>query len=134
MVRIRSSKKAAATPRADVKLGQYSIVVTPEARAYMEKEGSGSLDRLKQQRVSIPREVVLGEADVKGRPTVLVAFLNPHVRTAYIAFLDRARLNSNEPTKERALRNVSLGIGARPDLPPGDEYVKSIWRDLIASG
>jgi hypothetical protein len=134
MARIRTSKKAPPTPQLDPKLGQYSVVATPEARAFIEEDGSESLESLKHERVSTPREVILREAKIKGRSTVLVAFLNPHVKTAYIAFLDKKRLDGDEPTKEKALRSVSLGIGARPGLPPGDEYVKSVWRDLIESG
>ena len=134
MARVRTGKSSA--PKLDIqaKLGQYFVVVTPEARAFILQDGVESLDRLKREPVSEPREIVLQEADIKGRPAVLVAFLNPYVKTAYIAFLDSERLNGTGPTKENALRAVSLGIGARPDLPPGDEYVSSIWRDLIASG
>ena len=40
-------------------------------------------------------------------------------------------------TREQALAIVHAGIGGRPDLPPGDEYVRKvskIWRGFLPRG
>jgi hypothetical protein len=42
-----------------------------------------------------------------------------------------------ELTREQALKIVKAGIGGRPDLPPGDEYVRKvskIWRCFLPRG
>ena len=40
-------------------------------------------------------------------------------------------------TREQALAVVRAGMGGRPDLPPGDEYVRKvskIWRGFLPRG
>jgi len=40
-------------------------------------------------------------------------------------------------TREQAIKIVQAGIGGRPDLPPGDEYVRRvsrIWKGFIPRG
>ena len=40
-------------------------------------------------------------------------------------------------TREQALALVRAGMGGRPDLPPGDEYVRKvskIWRGFLPRG
>jgi len=42
-----------------------------------------------------------------------------------------------ELTREQALAVVRAGMGGRPDLPPGDEYVRKvskIWRGFLPRG
>lgn len=134
MARLPTDKTVTTKNAIGSKLGPYAVVATPEAQEFVRQHGGESLERLKRETVSEPREVVLRKVAVKGWTKVLVAFLNPYVKTAYIAFLDKERLEIDDITKENAFRTVSLGIGARPDLPPGEEYVNNIWRDLIASG
>jgi hypothetical protein len=123
--------KLASKPAPKMTLGEYLVVATPAARKHIDFKGEQVLDPIRHEPVDQPRELVIDRVDVRGRPTVLIAFLNPYVKTAYVDFLDEERLNAPERTRERAMRVVSLGIGARPDLPPGDEYVDKIWRELV---
>jgi hypothetical protein len=40
-------------------------------------------------------------------------------------------------TREQALKIVHAGMGGRPDLPPGDEYVRRIsriWKGFLPRG
>jgi hypothetical protein len=128
----KAKAKLSAKPISHETLGSYLVVMTPQARAVVEAKGKQVLMPIKTAGIGEPQELVLHEEPVDGRNTVLVAFLNPYIKTAYVDFLDAERLNSAERTRENAMRNVSLGIGSRPDLPPGDEYVREIWRNLIA--
>ena len=132
MARVRMTKVPNKAEK--MKLGEYVVVLTPEAREFVDTAGADTLDAIKTAAVTEPRELTLRELKIDGRLTLLVAFLNPFVKTAYVALLDEERLHSEDLTRERAIRTVSLGIGARPDLPPGDEYVDGIWRNLIVSG
>jgi hypothetical protein len=61
----------------------------------------------------------------------VVAFVNRHVGTLYV---ERLGGPSSNPVRDAAVRTVSLGIGSRPDLPSGAEYVRrvrGVWRGLI---
>jgi hypothetical protein len=51
-----------------------------------------------------------------------------------LAMLDQPVGSPLPLTREQAIEIVNAGIGSRPDLPPGDEFVKQvswIWRGLL---
>jgi hypothetical protein len=55
------------------------------------------------------------------------ALINRNVNTIYVVHFG---VPGSDPRRDEAIRIVSLGIGSRPDLPSGREYVKQIWRGL----
>jgi hypothetical protein len=108
----------------------YDLVVTPAAAEHVGDESAvrrllHSLLPAGQSKVD---EVELWRGPGEER---VVAFINDHVGTIYVEDLGGSK---SRPERDRALRVICLGIGSRPDLPPGKDYVKRVaqmWKSFL---
>jgi hypothetical protein len=128
----RAAKRISRGSRAPTKgdLAGLRIVLTPDAQSIV-KDDQAVLTALREavpgdDGIELPEEVVIWRG--KGDDRV-AAIINKYVRRIFVE-----RFGA-DPALDTARRNVDLGIGSRPDLPPGSEYVRSlrhIWRGLLA--
>lgn len=112
-------------------LAQWQVVLTPGAREILPDDASvltALREALPDKDGPLPEEVTLWAGAGNER---VVAFINRYVQRV---FVERIGLPGSDPRKDFAIRVVSLGIGSRPDLPSGVEYVRrvrGVWRGLL---
>ena len=112
-------------------LDKLRVVLTPAARDVLSDETvvrAAIRDAVPNDNGTLPEEIVLWRG--KGDDRV-VALINRHVRAIY---LERMGMAGSNPRRDAAIKVVDLGIGSRPDLPSGVEYVRKvrgIWRGLL---
>lgn len=113
------------------KLAQFKIVVSPSARAII---GDAASIRPKLKAALAPNEAQLPQEIVLWRgnePERVAALVNAYVKTIYVEHFGAP---NGDLRRDDAIKTVALGIGARPDLPSGTEYVRrvrGIWRGLL---